>query len=97
MQIILASASPRRKELMQMLQVPNLRILPAKGEEIPPDGAGPEELVKALSEAKVREIAPQCGEDDVIELVPVEGADHPFRNPKLMDTAIHTIVEFFSE
>jgi alpha-beta hydrolase superfamily lysophospholipase len=36
-------------------------------------------------------------EDNVIELVPVEGADHPFRNPKLMDTAIHTIVEFFSE
>jgi alpha-beta hydrolase superfamily lysophospholipase len=35
-------------------------------------------------------------ENNVIEFVPVEGADHPFRNPKLMDTAIHTVVEFFS-
>ena len=66
MQIVLASASPRRKELMEMLQAPNLRVLPARGEEIPPEGAGPEELVRALSEAKVREIAPRCGEDDVI-------------------------------
>lgn len=36
-------------------------------------------------------------EANVIDLVPVEGADHPFRNPKLMDAAIHEIVEFFSE
>ena len=35
-------------------------------------------------------------ENNVIEFVPVEGADHPFRNPKLMDAAIHTVVEFFS-
>lgn len=36
-------------------------------------------------------------ENNVIELVPVEGADHPFRNPKLMDTAIHTVISFFSD
>lgn len=35
-------------------------------------------------------------ENNVIEFVPVEGADHPFRNPKLMDTAIHTVISFFS-
>lgn len=34
-------------------------------------------------------------ENNVIEFVPVEGADHPFRDPKLMDIAIHTIIEFF--
>lgn len=34
-------------------------------------------------------------ENNVIEFVPVEGADHPFRNPALMDAAIHTVVEFF--
>jgi dipeptidyl aminopeptidase/acylaminoacyl peptidase len=38
----------------------------------------------------------QFCENNVIEFIPVEGADHPFRNPKLMDTAIHTVVEFFS-
>lgn len=35
-------------------------------------------------------------ENNVIEFIPVEGADHPFRNPKLMDEAIHAVVEFFS-
>ncbi len=35
-------------------------------------------------------------ENNVIEFVPVEGADHPFRNPKLMDAAIHTVISFFS-
>lgn len=33
---------------------------------------------------------------NIIEFVPVEGADHPFRNPKLMDSAIHRVVGFFS-
>ncbi|MDD6155071.1 MAG: alpha/beta hydrolase [Eubacteriales bacterium] len=36
-------------------------------------------------------------ENNVINFVPVEGADHTFRNPKLMDMAIHTILEFFGE
>ena len=35
-------------------------------------------------------------ENNVITFVPVEGADHPFRDPKLMDFAIHTIIEFFA-
>lgn len=35
-------------------------------------------------------------EDNVIDFVPVEGADHPFRNQQLMAEAIHTVVEFFS-
>ncbi len=35
-------------------------------------------------------------EDNVIEFLPVEGADHPFRDPKLMDLAIHSIIEFFA-
>lgn len=35
-------------------------------------------------------------ESNVIEFVPVAGADHPFRDPKLMDFAIHTIIEFFA-
>lgn len=35
-------------------------------------------------------------ENNVIEFVPIEGADHAFRNPKMMDTAIHTIIEWFA-
>ena len=45
MSIVLASGSPRRKELLEMLGIEDMKIIPAKGEEIPPEGAGPAELV----------------------------------------------------
>ena len=66
MSIILASGSPRRKELLEMLGVKELKILPAKGEECPPDNAGPEETVKALSLQKAREVAFRYAEKDDI-------------------------------
>lgn len=34
-------------------------------------------------------------ENNVIELIPVENADHTFRDPQLMDLAIHKVIEFF--
>jgi pimeloyl-ACP methyl ester carboxylesterase len=40
--------------------------------------------------------ARKFADNNVIELVEVEGSDHAFRNPKNMDLAIHTVVEFFS-
>ena len=66
MAIVLASGSPRRKELMEMLGVKELRILPAKGEEKADPGLAPAELVKALASHKGREVAALCREDDVI-------------------------------
>ena len=39
---ILASGSPRRRELLEMLGVPDLTIRPAKGPERATPGAGPE-------------------------------------------------------
>ena len=66
MSIVLASASPRRRELMEMLGVRDLKIIPAKGEEIAPAGVGPEALVKALSAAKAREVAAACEADDIV-------------------------------
>ena len=83
MQIILASASPRRKELMEMLKVPNLKIVPAKGEECPPEHARPEELVMALSAAKAREVAREAAPEDLVigadTIVWVDG--HAFGKP----------------
>ncbi|SFA89520.1 hypothetical protein SAMN05216249_104146 [Acetitomaculum ruminis DSM 5522] len=35
-------------------------------------------------------------QNNVIEMLEVENADHRFSDPKTMDIAIHTIVEFFS-
>lgn len=66
MSIILASGSPRRRELMEMLRVPDLKIIPAKGEETAPQGAGPGELVMALASAKGHEVGTQCAPGDVI-------------------------------
>ncbi len=70
MRIILASGSPRRKELLEMLKVQNLEIIPAKGEEKPHPELTPPELVKELSRCKAAEIAP-ANEPDTVTI----GAD----------------------
>ena len=66
MDIILASASPRRRELLEMLGVKNLRIIPAQGQEVAPEGASPAETVTALSRGKALEVAATVGEDCVV-------------------------------
>lgn len=66
MDIVLASGSPRRRELLQMLGVKELRGIPAVGEELAPAGLEPGELVKFLASHKAREVAALCGEDDLI-------------------------------
>lgn len=54
-QIILASASPRRRELLEQIGL-SFEICPAKGEEII-TGNAPEEVVKELSRGKAKEVA----------------------------------------
>jgi septum formation protein len=54
MEVILASASPRRKELLKEI-VESFEILPAKGEENCSEKS-PKKLVKALSKQKAEEI-----------------------------------------
>lgn len=56
MRIVLASASPRRRELLEMLRIENLEIIPAKGEEKVDEALSPEELVCALSRQKAQEV-----------------------------------------
>jgi septum formation protein len=53
--IILASASPRRRELLEQIGV-NFEICPAKGEEII-TGDSPDEVVLELSRQKAEEVA----------------------------------------
>ena len=57
MAIVLASASPRRKELMEQFCGKDLVIFPANGEEVVPDNVGPGETVEALARGKAREVA----------------------------------------
>ena len=54
-QIILASASPRRKELLEQIGL-EFEIIPAKGEEVITKTA-PEEVVMELSRQKAIEVA----------------------------------------
>ena len=69
--IILASASPRRRELMEMLRAPGLEVIPAQGEETPDPALSPAELVMALSRQKAAEVCARCGDDAAV----VIGAD----------------------
>lgn len=66
MNIVLASGSPRRRELLEMLGVKNMQVIPARGEENAPEGLEPGELVKYLASAKGREVASHCALSDVI-------------------------------
>ena len=63
---ILASGSPRRRELLEMLGVPNLTIRPAKGPERATPGAGPEQTVRELALHKAQEVAQTCAPADTI-------------------------------
>ena len=79
MQIILASASPRRRELMEMLRPGALRICPAKGPERADPALPPDQLVMALSRHKAEEVAAACAaaEDVVVgadTVVALDGA-----------------------
>ncbi len=56
MRLILASGSPRRKELLRGL-IPDFEVLPARGEEKTDFSRPPYEVVKALAAGKAREIA----------------------------------------
>jgi septum formation protein len=56
MEIILASASPRRRELMRLL-ADEFKIIPALGEEITPKDLSPLKAPEYLASLKAREIA----------------------------------------
>ena len=64
MKLILASASPRRKELLEKMGVP-FEVIPAKGEE-KITTQSPEEAVMELSRQKAEEIAKGQREDCII-------------------------------
>jgi len=67
MKTILASGSPRRRELLEMLKVNNLEIIPARGEEKAHPELTPDALVKELSRCKAAEVAAAyAGADDVV-------------------------------
>lgn len=57
MALILASKSPRRRELLAQMGLTDFEIHPAVGEELAEPGLTPPELVQALALHKAREVA----------------------------------------
>ena len=77
MKIILASQSPRRRELLERMGVVDFEVRPAQGEERADPGLTPAQLVEQLSVQKAREIAAQEPEGLIIAadtVVAVDGA-----------------------
>ncbi len=57
--IVLASGSPRRKQLLEMLRIP-FRVIPPDVDEHVIAGEAPDAYVTRLSRAKARAVAPQA-------------------------------------
>ncbi len=74
MDLILASQSPRRRELLAQMGLTDFQIIPAVGEESIPANATPQQAVEALSRQKAVEVAKKyphavvIGADTVVAL-----------------------------
>ena len=66
MKIILASQSPRRRELLERMGITDFKVIPAKGEEIAARSLTPDQLVEELSRKKCAEVAAARPDDLVI-------------------------------
>ena len=64
--IILASQSPRRRELLERMGILNFEIIPARGEEIMDPALPPERLVEELSRQKAAEVAAGAAPEDLV-------------------------------
>ena len=66
MDIILASQSPRRRELLGQMGISDFIIRPAQGEEKAAPGLSPAQLVEALSLQKGVEVAASAAPGDLV-------------------------------
>ena len=66
MAVILASQSPRRRELLERMGISDFLIRPAQGEEIFDPSLTPAQLVEVLSRQKAEEISAGAGPEDIV-------------------------------
>ena len=66
MSIILASQSPRRRQLLEQMGFTDFIVQPAQGEELADPSLDPGALVEALSRQKALEISATSKQDDLI-------------------------------
>ena len=78
MKIILASQSPRRKELLERMGIQDFETISPNVDESAFHGLPPEELVRRLSAEKAAAVAGKAGEDAIViaadTVVALEGA-----------------------
>ena len=60
MEIVLASGSPRRRQLLEQIGLTGFRVLPSDADESLPDGIAPGEAVERLSARKGAAVAAQA-------------------------------------
>ena len=66
MSVVLASGSPRRRELLEMLGIKELKIIPPETEETLLPGRSPEKQAAMISAAKARDVAARCDIRDTV-------------------------------
>lgn len=66
MEIVLASASPRRSQLLSELGIKNFKIIPSRSEEKPSDSLPPDEAVAHIAMSKAADVASRCDGDTLI-------------------------------
>jgi len=66
MAVILASQSPRRRELLAQMGFTDFLVRPARGEEVVDPALSPDKLVEELSRQKCAEVHASCAPDDIV-------------------------------
>ena len=65
-QIVLASASPRRRELLERIGVTDFLVRVPEVEEFFPEGLTPPQVVEYISREKAEAVAALCGSEDIV-------------------------------
>ena len=66
MGIVLASASPRRRELLEMIGLRDFKIIPDNSNESVPADLSPEDTVCSIALQKAENVSQYCDPDDII-------------------------------
>ena len=66
MNIILASQSPRRRELLERMGIRKFDVIVSDADETPEDGLTPAEQVERLSRVKAEAVAARVGKEDLV-------------------------------
>ena len=89
MSIILASGSPRRRELLQMIGMRDFKVIPDDSAESIPHGLSPARTVCEIALGKAINVSRSCHNDDIIiaadTLVYLDG--NPIGKPRTPDEA----------